>query len=145
MPTLNREYQRAYRAANLEKLQTRERENARRYRLEHPSKVKEAAARCRQKNKAGLRDRHLRRKYGLSSAEYEQMLVAQSGLCAICREPETYVGRHGTPKLAVDHDHQTGVVRGLLCWNCNVTIGKMGDDPKLLRAAADYLERTAPI
>ena len=70
----------------------------------------------------------------------------QRGLCGICQRPETVVaGRHGkTPlRLAVDHDHVTGVVRGLLCSSCNQGIGYFKHDPALLEAAIAYL-RTTP-
>lgn len=54
-------------------------------------------------------------------------------ICAICRTPEELVG---------DHDHKTGKPRGILCRNCNLAIGNMHDEPRRLRAAADYIERT---
>ncbi len=71
------------------------------------------------------------------------MFVAQGGVCAICEQPET-AQRSGRAKwLAVDHDHGTGAVRGLLCSNCNPMLGYAKDDPALLRAAASYLESHA--
>ena len=60
------------------------------------------------------------------------MLAAQGGLCAICRN---------APAAHVDHDHDTGEVRELLCFNCNGGLGQFKDDPEVLRAAADYVER----
>lgn len=82
------------------------------------------------------------RKYGLAPGEYDRMHEAQDGLCAICRQPEqTTHGQTGAPRrLAVDHCHETGEVRGLLCNYCNLGLGKFRDDPDLLRRAADYLE-----
>lgn len=74
----------------------------------------------------------LRRDYGISLADYEAMLVAQDDRCAICGDS----GR----RLSVDHDHETGVVRGLLCPNCNLGLGHFQDRPDLLRAAVDYIE-----
>ena len=88
------------------------------------------------KSKDKAREYGLRRKYGIGIAEYEHMLLAQRGVCAICAEPEPVPG----VRLAVDHDHATGSVRGLLCSLCNRTLGLMRDDPDLLRAAASYLE-----
>jgi hypothetical protein len=84
------------------------------------------------------REWSLRKLYGLTLADYERMLKEQSGLCAICGCPaETQ--RHST--LHVDHDHESGKVRGLLCNGCNRGIGYMDDRPEVLRAAAEYLER----
>jgi hypothetical protein len=83
------------------------------------------------------------RQYGLTRSDYEEMLVAQRGLCAVCGQPETTIDkkRAAVRKLAVDHDHETGQVRGLLCGNCNHGVGKFRDSPRLLRAASEYLER----
>lgn len=83
-----------------------------------------------------MRGYHLERKYGVTLEWYEETLVAQGGCCAVCG----YVPEKGQRRLAVDHDHETGVVRGLLCQLCNLSVGYMKDDPILLRAAATYLE-----
>lgn len=73
---------------------------------------------------------------------YDAMLAAQGGVCAICGRPETRPAPNGQPsRLHVDHNHSTGLVRGLLCNNCNQAIGKMGDDPDRLITAAEYLRR----
>lgn len=77
---------------------------------------------------------NLKRCYGITPEEYDKMLREQGGTCAICRGTES-VGR-----LAVDHCHSTGKVRGLLCTNCNQAIGKLKDDAQLLRNAINYLE-----
>lgn len=73
--------------------------------------------------------------YGLTKAELD-LLLAQHEQCAICQASEW--GRKGPQ---VDHDHVTGAVRGVLCINCNNGLGRFGDDPARLRAAAEYLER----
>jgi hypothetical protein len=83
----------------------------------------------------GGREKHLRREYGISQASYDDLLRSQGGVCAICHQPESR-----PQPLSVDHDHATGRVRGLLCDNCNIAIGKMGDEPNRLRAAATYLD-----
>lgn len=81
--------------------------------------------------------------FGLSVSDYQIKFVEQGGCCAICQKPETDT-RNGQVKwLAVDHDHETQVVRGLLCAACNTALGKMQDDPNLLRRAASYLDRHA--
>lgn len=78
----------------------------------------------------------------MTKEQYEELLAKQDGVCAICRKPETrrYSAGSSTVKaLAVDHHHQTELVRGLLCHNCNLGIGHLGDDPALLIRAAMYL------
>jgi len=68
-------------------------------------------------------------------------LLSQNGKCAIC-EGTDGGHRNGEPKaLAVDHNHKTGKVRGLLCESCNQGIGKLKDSPETCRKAADYLEK----
>lgn len=80
-------------------------------------------------------------KYGLSVEDYETMYQAQDGRCMVCRAENTPGPQNTLGNFAIDHCHDTGEVRGLLCVPCNVGIGNLRDDPALLRAAADYLER----
>lgn len=84
--------------------------------------------------------RALRDSFDLSLSEYDKMLKSQGGVCAICNEPETHMRNGKTKALAVDHDHKTGKIRGLLCSDCNTGIGKLKDDPSVLRSAIRYLE-----
>lgn len=78
------------------------------------------------------RTNSLRNRYGLTAKQFDDMVQAQGGRCAICRaEPD---GR-----LHVDHCHDTKVVRGLLCGFCNRMLGMAKDSPEVLRRAADYL------
>ena len=79
----------------------------------------------------GSRTYHLKRRYGITAAEADVMLADQCGLCGLCR---------AAPAVHVDHDHGTGAVRDLLCFNCNGGLGQFRDDPALLRAAARYVE-----
>jgi hypothetical protein len=79
----------------------------------------------------GSRTYHLKRRYGITADEADEMLAAQDGLCAICRS---------APAAHVDHDHATGAVRALLCFNCNGGLGQFKDDPYLLHMAAFYIE-----
>lgn len=78
-------------------------------------------------------------KYGLTLEDYDRMLRAQNGVCAICSLPERSKSRNGTIQpLAIDHDHETGQVRGLLCARCNAVLGWI-ETPGQLDAALDYL------
>lgn len=92
------------------------------------------------------RDRQLRYRYGISLAAYNALHAAQGGCCAICRQPETAKDpKTGTViHLAVDHDHDTGALRGLLCSRCNRALGYFGDKLPTLLAAAQYLVAHTP-
>lgn len=83
----------------------------------------------------------LKRLYGLSMWDYHEMLRNQDGVCAICGNPEGAIDpRTGEPNyLSVDHNHETGEVRGLLCNNCNNGLGRFRDNPNILQAAIEYL------
>ncbi|MEI5099645.1 endonuclease VII domain-containing protein [Streptomyces sp. PmtG] len=86
---------------------------------------------CKPCKAAQGRAGHLKRQYGLTEAQRDGMVAEQKGLCVICLK---------APPVHVDHCHETGRVRGVLCFNCNSAIGKLGDDPDALRRAIDYLE-----
>lgn len=90
-----------------------------------------------------VRDGLYRKLYGIGLADYEAMSDAQGHVCAICGTPESRKVRAGTNedqrKLAIDHDHETGGVRGLLCGACNQTLGLMKDSVDRLQSAIDYL------
>ncbi len=87
------------------------------------------------KNKAGRTRTYRLRKYGLTPGDYLRMAEAQQGRCGICGRSDM--------KLVVDHDHASGVVRGLLCSNCNCGLGSFGDSRALLLSAHGYLGRMA--
>lgn len=89
-----------------------------------------------------MRRGHLARKFGIDEDEYESLMHAQGGVCAICSQPETKVSRGSVSALSVDHDHETGKIRGLLCSSCNVGLGYFRDDLELLSNAIDYLMQT---
>ena len=76
-------------------------------------------------------------RFGMTEADYDRMFNEQDGKCAICGTSTP--GTSGV--FAIDHDHKTGAVRGLLCRSCNVGIGNLGDDSERLLRAADYLNR----
>lgn len=92
----------------------------------HPESVKK----IRQKQ-------HLKHTYGIPIEQYYEMLTLQMSGCTICKK--TIV--ENAKFLAVDHNHTTGKVRGLLCNKCNRLLGFANDNPELLRKAADYLDK----
>lgn len=87
-------------------------------------------ARVRIENPAYFTEQNLLYKYGISLREYNEMLAEQGGYCAACGSPE---------KLVVDHDHETGSVRGILCHSCNVALGFLGDDLGRIMDLHNYL------
>lgn len=90
---------------------------------------------CRQ-NKRKIEDRRLHRRYGISIDDYDRMSATQGHKCAICGSKSSGGNKS---RFCVDHDHETGQVRALLCNKCNQGIGLMQDDPDLLEKAADYI------
>jgi hypothetical protein len=79
--------------------------------------------------------------HGLTVEQYDEMLVAQDGKCAICETKDSGRRDRTEFKMFVDHCHNTNVIRGLLCSSCNFGLGKFKDDPDKLLAAATYLLR----
>ena len=92
------------------------------------------ARRQRPEVKAAQRGGHLKRKFGLTPDQYDEMIRRQEGRCWICG-----TGPAEGQSLDVDHDHTTGEVRALLCRNCNQGLGKFHENPELLTTAAAYL------
>lgn len=86
-------------------------------------------------------DSLLRRNYGVSLEWLMAKTAEQNNRCAICGEPPDPEGVKAAGRLHVDHDHETGAVRDLLCNHCNRLLGAALDRPDLLRAAAEYIER----
>ena len=116
-------------------------EYQKKYQLEYYYKNKETIlAKQKQRNVENPEKRYLTnrksdlKKYGITIVEYELMEKKQNCRCAICGKKQS--GK----KLAVDHCHKTGRVRGLLCGNCNSGIGKLNDDVEILKKALKYLQ-----
>lgn len=90
-----------------------------------------------EQNKEKMRDYRkdwsLQKRFGLTLAEYRAKVVAQRGACAVCKRVPKGKGLH------VDHDHRTGKIRGLLCFNCNVVIGLSKDDHYILKRLTRYV------
>lgn len=133
------------------KLTDKERQD--RYRAAHPERVKASREKHREEhltdhqeymrkwnaaNPDKKRASHLRDLYGITMADYQAMVEAQGGGCAICRRPHMALSSTGTPRpLHVDHDHATGRIRGLLCGSCNTHVGWLETRGEAIRA---YLE-----
>lgn len=79
----------------------------------------------------------IKRTYGITTEQYDEMLINQNGLCAVCHE----LCRSGK-RLAIDHDHNSGVVRGLLCSGCNLALGSLRENSTTARRLADYIDNS---
>jgi hypothetical protein len=99
---------------------------AKEWRAAYPEKSDEVKRRSR-----------LKHTYGVDVEWYEGMFHEQGGVCAICGGNGVYKGQ---TNLCIDHNHDTGAVRGLLCNDCNVGLARFKDSPEIARKAAEYLE-----
>ncbi|MFA5152537.1 MAG: endonuclease VII domain-containing protein, partial [Clostridia bacterium] len=96
--------------------------------------------RCKSCHQAKNRDLKLKRHFNMSLEDYDSLYAQQNGVCAICGSPEVRQAKHQeTYYLAVDHDHATEKVRGLLCSRCNKLLGVVNDDIDLCNAVINYL------
>ena len=140
----NKENIKKYREENRQKIATQ----AKRYREKNIETIKQKATLSskkrysRNKNKILLKTKEctLKRKYGISLDQYSGMCAAQNDLCAVCERPEATWINGKIKSLAVDHDHRTGKIRGLLCYSCNTTLGKVNEDVQILKNMINYLE-----
>lgn len=82
-----------------------------------------------------IREQNLKKRFNMTNEEYEEMLASQNGLCAICHQKNSKEGE----RLAIDHDHETGEVRALLCYNCNTLLGHCKENTQILANALSYL------
>lgn len=88
----------------------------------------------KRERKAGVHERRVQQTYGLGAGDYGRLYLSQGRRCAICGR-----ANGATRKLSVDHDHATGLVRGLLCRPCNDILGHLRDDPEAARRMVNYL------
>lgn len=90
-------------------------------------------------------DKYYRRNYGISRAEWLSLHKKQGNKCYICEGDGFLMREDHAAKLMVDHCHDTGKVRGLLCHNCNRALGLFKDSTKAIRRALEYLEGATTI
>lgn len=111
----------------------------RRWHADNPEESRLRSKSWRDRNKPLVAAMKRKATYKLDEGEYQELLKSCSGCCFICAEIPSGKRHHGV--LHVDHDHQTGAVRGLLCARCNAALGLLRDNASLCRQAADYLHR----
>jgi hypothetical protein len=143
-----REYYRNYRELHKEEIaaraskyrerpevKERKKEYSREYNKNHREEARIRGRRYYAENRKLIRDRSRKKQYGISPEEYLAMLVKQGGVCFICG-----TDNWGKRMATIDHDHSTGVIRGLLCFRCNVALGLVDDDINVLSKMIDYLK-----
>lgn len=109
----------------------------------HPEWKRERIARINKERRENFY--YTARRHGLTQDEVAAMHAQQKGKCAICGGMETRRDNKGDiARLAVDHNHETGQIRGLLCHRCNHSLGGFQDSPAVIRKAASYLEAFLP-
>lgn len=129
---------RKWRALNRERLLAEHR--ARRAR--DPERNKAIKQKYKEANKDKLANYELVKKYNITLEQYNQMLELQNNVCDICKKPETKRHKNGTLyRLAVDHNHDTGKVRGLLCWRCNTAMGSFEERNVPILNVEEYIEK----
>lgn len=128
----SKEYNSEYWKKNKDKILASHRE----YYVANKEKISEYRKQYYAKNSDLKRSNEYKRKYGITIEQYDELLARQNNVCAICKFP-CKTGR----RLAVDHCHETGKIRGLLCHDCNTGIGKLKESPDLLLQAHKYLSQ----
>ncbi len=149
----NNEYQKRYRKNNRESIKAGKlkynqensekiREYQREYRLKNKEKRKRYSKEHHAKNPDARRSIVYKKTYGITLENYNEMLAKQNNVCAVCKQPEVIL--HNITKkpkrLAIDHDHKTGQVRGLLCHRCNVFLGNYEELRDLIPQFEIYLQ-----
>ena len=126
------EHGKNYRENNKEKIAERQKE----YQKNNKEQIAGYQKEYRKKNKNKIADQILKRKYNLSIEDWKKIFNSQNKCCAICKNNKT-----GLRGFVVDHNHQSGKVRAILCDNCNKLLGHAKDSPSVCRLAAEYLEK----
>jgi hypothetical protein len=125
--------------------QTRRRKYLKGWARKNKAKIKKNHASWKKKNpesyRRANRNYRLKKEYGITESDYGLLLESQGGRCGICRRHQDELKY----RLNVDHDHDTGEVRGLLCSRCNVSLGVFGDSVDGLMVAIAYLQKAASV
>ena len=111
------------------------------YRMENREKRNERLKKWGRENPGKKRAQKYRHRYGIDIKDYEDLLLSQESCCAICKSKDK--GRKGAKYFVIDHCHDSGKVRGLLCHKCNVILGYAEDGIDRLQSAIEYLKRSS--
>lgn len=110
------------------------------YYMKNTEKVRTNNKRWKVNNPVKMRANHLKREYNISLEDYDKLLQKQESRCAICKIHKDEL-KNGKINLDVDHCHETGKVRGLLCPNCNKALGLFRDNPDIIKSTLEYLNK----
>lgn len=102
------------------------------YARNNPEKIKQSREKYRQNNPEASFIANLKHKYGLTVEEHQALFKKAEYSCMICKQPRN--------KLCVDHNHETGKVRGILCHNCNAALGLLDENIEVIKTMIKYLE-----
>lgn len=118
----------------------RQRAASRKWRETHleEARAKDKLRKQKPQSKTKKKDSYLKRVYGISLIDYQNLMAVQHGKCAICQTSKCRSGK----AFAVDHCHKTGKIRSLLCQSCNTVLGSVQEDVNILKAAIAYLDKT---
>jgi hypothetical protein len=143
--TCKAEDKKRYRAKNLDSIRRKQSEYGKRRRQDPDFRMKasDRMRAWREKNVEKVREANILR-YGISLADYKRMFVSQHGKCLACSRVIVDFGGGRKPERAhIDHDHRTGMVRGLLCMQCNMILGAVNDSTEVLANLIVYLCRAS--
>ena len=133
---------RAYRQAYYKKNRTRIRKEQRRYYQKNRRKIMKTAKRAYradpERKKQQTRESNYKKWYGITESDYQALLAKQGGKCFLCKTTKPG-GRY--KRMCIDHNHKTGKIRKLLCRTCNLGIGNLQENHKLLAKAAEYVRK----
>lgn len=135
------ERHRKWRIKNRDKIREYAKNTAYKYKERIDRYSKRWVAENREKLQVYRKEYGLKVKYGMDLKQYAKMLYDQKEVCAICEQKETRQLKGKLQSLAVDHDHRTGKVRGLLCCSCNRAIGMFRESLQVIKRAVLYMER----
>ena len=138
-----KEYHKEYNKNYSKRPEVKERQKE--YKKDHFEQSRISRRKHYRNNPDVYKNQRLKKTYGITLDQYNQILKDQNGVCAICGQPETLFDKrvNKVRSLAVDHDHKTGKVRGLLCSKHNKILGVVEDNIEMLQNHIDYLKNHA--
>jgi hypothetical protein len=117
-------------------------ESSREYYKENKEKLNKLSRENHLNNKERDSEIRLKYRYGITTEDHKKLYESQNGICPICKNKFKFISENKTEMLFIDHNHKTGIIRGLICRRCNLLLGHANDDVKLLLNAVEYLKKS---